>query len=150
MEETRTWRNEKHDAEEEGPRCHVRDPPQIPSTPSKPMPLPAPSFLSPILIRAKDPRPARGTDYAGSAVPPPPPPSFPFSILLPPVLSSARPPTCTRGLTGGESRLQLDSVAKTTIEQGLENQRHRFQNYYLFPTRAGNVGGRGIINKFIN
>lgn len=25
--ETRTWRNEKHDTEEEGPRCHVRDPP---------------------------------------------------------------------------------------------------------------------------
>lgn len=25
--ETRTWRNEKDDTEEESPRCHVRDPP---------------------------------------------------------------------------------------------------------------------------
>lgn len=41
----RTWRDEKHDTEEQGPRCHIRDPSDIPATPSKPMPFPIDSFL---------------------------------------------------------------------------------------------------------
>lgn len=124
IEKTRTWRNEKHDTEEEGPGRNVRDPPQIAATPSKPMPLPAaPSsfLLHPVvLIPADDP----ARDYA-SVPPPPPPSSRPALHLPPPVLSSARPPTRARRLTGGEARFhRLDSTqfptsARLTLEKSI-------------------------------